>query len=302
MFNVNCQGFGWCHRFIAGVLLQLGVSGGASSFVARVLLQLCVSGGVPSATLPPADRRLHMLLPHGAALSCPGVSRCSLMPHLAQAKELLKRNWQQYARLWRSYTAARMLITVRTQDAAACFWVCSCMLATRVALHGHCRRTACSSALAELPTPAHHTRLPPTCCAIGCHRLLLRHGAFWFEWEVNYNTVGALAAWPAATPACASSVHASLSIVSQPASQLAFPPVLLAFPQVLKGGASGVLRGLQPAAGRPSRLLRASSSAAQCALVDSLSHNSPLCPAGVDTYDGVLNIAGIQYSSVMFIG
>ena len=34
---------------------------------------------------------------------------CSLQP---QARELLKRNWQQYARLWRSYTAARMLITV----------------------------------------------------------------------------------------------------------------------------------------------------------------------------------------------
>ena len=26
------------------------------------------------------------------------------------------------------------------------------------------------------------------------------------------------------------------------------------------------------------------------------------CLPGVDTYDGVLNIAGIQYSSVMFIG
>lgn len=35
------------------------------------------------------------------------------LPRCTQARELLKRNWQQYARLWRSYTAARMAITVR---------------------------------------------------------------------------------------------------------------------------------------------------------------------------------------------
>lgn len=50
----------------------------------------------------------------------------------------------------------------------------------------------------------------------------------------------------------------------QPASQLVFSPVLLAFPQVLKGGASGALRGPQSAAGCPCRRLHASSTAAQC--------------------------------------
>ena len=48
----------------------------------------------------------------GCCFGIPVTNRdsCSLQ---AQARELLKRNWQQYARLWRSYTAARMLITVR---------------------------------------------------------------------------------------------------------------------------------------------------------------------------------------------
>lgn len=43
-----------------------------------------------------------------------------------------------------------------------------------------------------------------------------------------------------------------------------------------------------------------------CVLDTSLAHAQPFlamyCWPGVDTYDGVLNIAGIQYSSVMFIG